>query len=172
MLSDAVEWILLNKSNISFVCHILDDFLIIEPAPPSPSHYQACQVSLSSMLLTLRNLGTPVALNKTQGPDNVLEFLGIILDSDKMEARLPLDKVERIQAASLASFESRKSCTLKELQSLIGTLNFACQVVPPGRPFLQRIVELTSNVPQPHHHIKLSSGLFKDLKTWKTFISH
>ena len=30
-LSDAIEWILLNNCSISFVCHILDDFLIIEP---------------------------------------------------------------------------------------------------------------------------------------------
>ena len=122
MLSDAVEWILLNKCYISFVCHILDDFLIIEPASPSPPHSQACHVSLCSMLLAFTNLGFPVAINKTQGPDNALEFTGIILDSDKMEARLPLDKVERIQAP-LASFERRKSCTLKELQSLIGTLH-------------------------------------------------
>jgi len=171
MFSDAVEWILLNKCHISFVCHILDDFLIIEPASSSPPHSQACKVSLSSMLLTFRNRGIPVTVNKTQGPENVLEFMVIILDSDKMDARLPLDKVERI-LASLASFESGKSCTLKELQSLIGTLNFACKVVPPGRPFLQRMVELTCNVSQPHHHIKLSSGFFKDLHTWKTFISH
>ena len=58
-----------------------------------------------------------------------------------------------------------------ELQSQIGTLNFACKVVPPGRPFLQLVVELTRNVSQPHHHIKLSSGFFKDVQTWKTFIS-
>ena len=86
MLSDAVEWILLNKCYISFVCHILDDFLIIEPTSPSPSpppphtHSQACQVSLSSMLLTFSNLAIPVAINKTLGPENVLEFMGIILD--------------------------------------------------------------------------------------------
>ena len=47
-----------------------------------------------------------MVINKTQGPDNVLEFMGIILDSDKKKVRLPLDKVERIQA-SLASFECR-----------------------------------------------------------------
>ena len=69
MLSDAVEWILLNKCYISFVCNILEDFLIIEPASPFPLHSQASQVSLSSMLLTFRNLGIPVAINKTQGPD-------------------------------------------------------------------------------------------------------
>ena len=30
-LSDALEWILINKCNITFACHILDDFLLIEP---------------------------------------------------------------------------------------------------------------------------------------------
>jgi len=169
-LSDAVEWILLNKCGISFVCHILDDFLIIEPATPFPPPSQACQQSLSSMHLTFTNLGIPLAPHKTQGPCTNLEFMGIILDTVSMEARLPPDKVERIQA-SLASFRGKKSCTLKELQSLIGTLNFACKVVPPGRPFLQRMIDLTRNVFQPHHHIKLSSGFFKDLTMWQLFLS-
>jgi hypothetical protein len=34
-LSEAVEWILLNHCGISFVCHILDDFLIIGPSLPT-----------------------------------------------------------------------------------------------------------------------------------------
>ena len=163
-LSEAVEWILLNKCCISFVCHILDDFLIIEPASDGPTPSQGCKLSLSSMLLTFRNLGIPIAVDKTQGPCTSLEFMGIILDSARMEVRLPPDKVERIQT-SLSLFESRKSCTLKELQALIGTLNFACRVVPPGRPFLQRMIELTGRVSQPHHHIKLSSGFFNSKRS-------
>ena len=95
--------------------------------------------------------------------------MGIILDSDRMEARLPPDKVSRI-LESLSSFQHRKSCTLKELQSLVGTLNFACKVVPPGRPFLQRMIELTRNVKQSHHHIKFNSGFFKNLTIWQKFI--
>ena len=87
-----------------------------------------------------------------------------------MEARLPPDKVERIWT-SLIGFKSRKSYTLKELQSLIGTLNFACRVVPPGRPFLQRMIELTCKVSHPHHHIKLNSEFFKALTMWQEFIS-
>ena len=86
------------------------------------------------MLLTFKNPGVPIAPNKTEGPCTTLEFMGIILDTVRMEARLPVDKVERIQA-SLALFQTEKSCTLKELQSLIGTLNFTCKVVPPGDPF-------------------------------------
>jgi len=80
-LSDAVEWMLLNKCGVSFVCHILDDFLIIEPATPFPPHTQACQQSLSSMHLTFTNLDIPLAPHKTQGPCTNLEFMGIILDT-------------------------------------------------------------------------------------------
>ena len=161
LLSDAIEWILLNECLISFVCHILDDFLIIEPAALSPPFHLPCQQSLSSMLLTFRNLGVPIAPNKTEGPCTTLEFMGIILDTVRMEARLPADKVERIHV-SLALFQTKKSCTLKELQSLIGTLNFACKVPPPPpRPFLQRMIELTRKVSKPHHHIKLGSVFSK-----------
>ncbi len=88
-----------------------------------------------------------------------------------MQARLPHDKVNRLQT-TLEQFQHRRSCTLKELQSLIGTLNFACRVVPPGRSFLQRMIDLTRSVLKPHHHIKLSSGFFQDLKMWKDFISN
>ena len=60
--------------------------------------------------------------------------------------------------------------TLQELQSLIGTLNFACKVIPQGCPFLQRMIPLTRGVKKPHHHIKLTTGFFKDLNMWSLFI--
>ena len=88
-----------------------------------------------------------------------------------MEARLPPDKIAKLNAC-LNEFERKKSCTLKELQSLIGTLNFACKVVPPARPFLQRMIALTRNVLKSHHHIWLNVGFFHDLQMWKKFISH
>ena len=65
-----------------------------------------------------RNLGVQIAPGKTVGPTQIIEFTGIILDSIKLEARLPQDKVEPIKEA-LSKWESRKACTFKELQSLI-----------------------------------------------------
>ena len=168
-LSDAIEWILLNKCFISFVCHILDDFLIVEPPCPTPPLDSLCRASLSSMILTFKTLNIPISASKTEGPCQIIQFMGIILDSGKMEARLPEDKVERIKSA-LSNFQSRRSTTLQELQSLIGTLNFACKVIAPGRPFLQRIIHLTRGVKKPHHHIKLTTGFYKDIEMWKMFI--
>ena len=95
-LSEAVEWLLPNHCGISFGCHILDDFLVIEPPSIIAPDNLACQKSLSSMLLTFKNLGIPIAPHKTQGPSTTLEFMGTVLDSDRMEARLPPDKVQRL----------------------------------------------------------------------------
>ena len=95
-LSDALEWILLNKCYISYVGHILDDFLIMEPPAQNGLSSQACQTSLSSMLLTFRTLGAPIAEHKTEGPSLIIEFLSIIIDSQKMETRLPSDKLDRL----------------------------------------------------------------------------
>lgn len=121
------------------------------------------------MILTFKTLNIPISASKTEGPSQIIQFMGIILDSGKMEARLPEDKVERIKSA-LSNFQSRRSTTLQELQSLIGTLNFACKVIAPGRPFLQRIIHLTRGVKKPHHHIKLTTGFYKDIEMWKMFI--
>ena len=33
------------------------------------------------------------------------------------------------------------------------------------------MIELNRNVFQPHYHIKLSSGFFKDLDMWQEFVS-
>ena len=133
-LSDALEWILLHKCNISFVCHILDDFLLIEPPAGTLPLNRVCQQSLTKMVSNyFENIRNPIAPGKTQGPSQVLEFLGILLDTINMKASLPPEKIERLHAI-FEQFQHRRSCILKELQSLIGTLNFACKIVPPGRP--------------------------------------
>ena len=86
-----------------------------------------------------------------------------------MEARLPEDKVERIKSA-VSNFQSRRSTTLQELQSLISTLYFSCKVTAPGRPFLQQIIQLTRGIKKPHPHVKLTTGYYKDIEMWKMFI--
>ncbi|XP_033747006.1 uncharacterized protein LOC117332230 [Pecten maximus] len=62
-----------------------------------------------------------------------------------MESRLPNDKLQKA-LASIEGFLVRKKVTLKELQSLIGTLQFATSVVLPGRAFLRRLIDLTIGV--------------------------
>lgn len=67
---------------------------------------------------------------------------------------------------------SQKSATLKQLQSLIGMLNFACKVVPPGRPFLRRLIDLTVGLKKPYYHRRLNSEAKADLNAWGLFLDH
>ena len=89
-----------------------------------------------------------MAPKKTVGPSTVLTFAGIELDTVRSEARLPHDKVMRC-TSMLSDYLKRKKVTLRELQSLIGLLNFACSVVLPGRAFLRHLIDLTIGISRP-----------------------
>ena len=103
------------------------------------------------------------------GPDRALQFAGITLDTELMEARLPEEKLDKC-LSQLSYFCSRKSVTLKELQSLKGLLNFACCVVVPGRAFLHRLIDLTRGVRKPTHHVRLTKESKYDLQVWLNFL--
>ena len=163
-LSDALEWVLKHNYGLQHVLHILDNFFIAEP-----SRLQ-CLSSFSKLLRFFMSIKAPVVASKTLGPSQVLEFMGIELDSTRMEARLPEDKLRRARDL-LNSFAKRRSVRLVELQSLIGTLQFACKAVVPGRTFLQCMINLTRGVPSRFHHIRLNKEFFRDLTMWKAFLA-
>jgi len=85
------------------------------------------------MLAVFESLNVPLAKHKTVGPITSIEYLGIILDTDNMLAKLPDDKLCRIL---LFSFLNRRTCTKREMLCLLGHLNFAMRVIPTGRSFI------------------------------------
>lgn len=162
--SSAIEWAITHKLGASGVVHVLDDFLFIEPNKLS------CDRILSDFQNMCKMIGLPLAPDKTFGPEQILPFLGITLDTIKFEARLPPDKVSHCKELTQI-FKTRKKVTLKELQSLVGTLQFATSVVCPGRPFLRRLIDLTIGVQKPFFKIRLTNESRADLQTWYTFLT-
>ena len=118
-ISEALQWILKHNYSLGHVLHILDNFFIAE------SSKMACLENFSTLLKVFTSLRVPIVAAKTLGPSQVLEFMGIELDSTRMEARLPEDKLARISKL-LNSFSARRSARLVDLQSLISTKQFAC----------------------------------------------
>ena len=163
-LSTAMEWVARNKLVIPNIIHILDDFLILEKS------HEACAASLQRFLHFCEDIGVPMAPEKTEGPNQVLTFAGIELDCLNLEARLPMEKVDKILKA-IRNLLPRKRIPLKELQSLIGLLNFACSVITPGRVFIRRLINLTIGVRCAHHSIRLTRETNKDLRIWETFLA-
>ena len=58
---------------------------------------------------------------------------------------LPEDKLAKC-CDQLSSCYRMKRTTLRDLQSLIGLLNFTCSVIVPGRAFLCRLIDLTKGI--------------------------
>ena len=111
-----------------------------------------------------------MAPERTMGPSSVLCFAGIELDTDKMEAHLPEEKI--IKCVTLIyEFPKREKVSLKEMQPLIGLLNLTCSVVIPGRAFLRRMIN-DSWGNRPTHFFILTRIVKDDLKLWLEFLKH
>ena len=148
-LADGLEWCV-SKEGVPYIYHYLDDFIVLGP-PGSP----VCSQSLLTLKQLCSELNIPLAEDKQDGPTPVITFLGIVIDTVRGELRLPEDKLRRL-TEEVQQRLGRKSCTRRELESLIGVLHHACKVIRPGRPFLRRAITLLSTFKRRHHHIRLN----------------
>lgn len=164
-ISTAIQWIAETKLGLHNCAHILDDFFFVG------TELEACKKGLAIFLDWCASVGIPINQSKTVHPCTTISFVGIELDSVLMEKRLPQEKLEKIRAA-LSLFSRKKKATLKELQSVIGLLNFACAVVVPGRAFLRRIIDLTVGLRKSHHHKRLTKESRADFQAWSEFLEH
>jgi hypothetical protein len=164
-ISSAIEWIAINKLGVQAMVHVLDDFLLIVEGCNN------CKTQLNLFIKFCNKTGIPLVIEKTFNPEQIMPFVGIELDTIKCESRLPEDKRQKC-LAQIDSFKSRDKVQLVQLQSIIGLLNFACIVVPPGRAFLRRLCDLTIGHSNPLHHIRLSAEAKADLQVWEHFLKN
>ena len=159
-LADVLEFLLSRVGSITHIQHYLDDFFLV--GKPNSNE---CQSALLACFRLCRELGIPLAEDKTAGPSTVLTFFGIELDSSSMELRLPQDKITKIKS-ELAFWVSHRAGTKRQLLSLIGRLQYCCQAVVLGRPFLRRLIDRSCTVSELHHFVRLSVWEKDDIKWW------
>ncbi|CAJ0927872.1 unnamed protein product [Ranitomeya imitator] len=158
--SSCLEWAVRDS-----VIHYLDDFMCI-----GPDQSQCCEVLLRTVVWIAERFGVPLAPGKTEGPCTSLSFLGIVVDSEKWEFRLPVDKVLGLRS-EVARARHLKKLLLREVQSLPGKLNFACRIIPMGRVFSRRLASATAGVRAPHHFVHLSVEHKANLEVWDRFLA-
>jgi len=164
--SSSIHWVVDHKLKSTGCVHVLDDFLFVGP----PNSY-LCLQTLQQFLSMADDIGIPIKNEKTVLPTTVITFLGLELDTVAMELRLPEDKLIKLRE-KLIYFKTRKKVTLRELQLLIGLLNFACTVVKPGRAFLRRLIDLTLGLKHPNHRRWLTKESRADLNSWSVFVDN
>ena len=114
--------------------------------------------------LICADLGVPLAEEKTMGPSCVMTFLGLEIDTLEMVIRIPQTKLFEIKKKLLY--------TLRELQSLVGSLNFCGRAIPSVRAFNRRFCDAMCGIVKHSHFIRVSSGMKEDIKMWLTFLTN
>ncbi|XP_041117254.1 uncharacterized protein LOC121321928, partial [Polyodon spathula] len=167
-LSEALCWILLNVYHVPFLLHLLDDFLVISPPSDAPAE------AISNLKSLFSEVGVLLSEEKSIGPLHSLEFLGIILDTEKFEASLPESKLNHIRLL-IEDFQISKTIKKWALLSLLGYFNFAIRIIPQGRTFISRLLALASTEKKKKNldsYINISSDARKDIKMWSALIQH
>ena len=165
ILADLLSWSA-QQSGVSFLVHYLDDFLTI--GPPNSA---TCGNNLNILEHLCEDLGIPLALEKVEGPSNTICFLGITLDTIRMEIRLPTDKLQRIKD-TLSNWLGKKKAKKREVLSLVGLLQHASKVVRCGRTFVGRMYSTAAKVRKLYFFLRLNREFRSDLMWWYAFIQH
>ena len=155
-MADALEWVIRNHG-VARIMHYLDDYLTL-----GPPGLEDCSQNLATITNCCHQLGVPIKQEKVEGPTTCLEFLGIILDTAKMELRLSDERINNLEAL-LVHWNQRKRCRKRELLSLIGKLAHASTVVRVGRIFLRRLINLSTQAARLHHWLHLSMEARADI---------
>ena len=148
------------------VLHYLDDFLTI--GPPSST---TCQKNLDITKEVCTYLGIPLTLEKLEDPRQSLTFLGIALDTSRMEVRLPQNKLSCIRA-KLTIWLDKKKATKREILSLVGLLQYATKVVRPERTFVSRMYCTVAKLKVLSYYTRLNKDFHLDLHWWHVFVGH
>ena len=98
-----------------------------------------CQMLMNCFLKICDELGVHIADEKVVGPVHVLTFLGLEIDTDEMMVRIPQSRMNAL-VAELKKFSKENKITLKDLQSLVGSLIYFSNAVRCARAFNRRFL--------------------------------
>ncbi len=162
-LATAINWIFVNKFGFYNCFHYLDDYCLIEDSREKAS------LSLLTFQAMCKKLGVPLSPDKTVGPSQQVTYLGIHLDTLKMQASIPEEKITQY-IQDIKSILHSRTCSQGDLKSVIGKLNWVSSIILPGRSFLRRLHDAVRGPHSPNKLIHLSTEIKKDLITWLGFL--
>ena len=93
---------------------------------------------MSMFKLVCDRIGMPVSRDKSEELTQIIEFLGLTIDTIQMVVRTPKDNMQDITLILIMIIWNRK-VTAAELESLAGKLNFIAKEVLAGRSFTKRV---------------------------------
>lgn len=152
-----LNWLAIIKSHVdTLIDYYLDDFIF------AGHNASVCKDTMSTFHSICHDIGVPLAEDKTVGPTTCLTFLGLEIDTIEMLVRVPHPKCVELQNL-LKQLSPLKKVTLKQLQSVLGKLNFFTRAIRPGRAFVRRLYDATIGVTEPHHYLRVTQSMREDI---------
>ena len=159
--ADAIHWIVGNQTGRDTYLHYVDHFFFVGTAGS-----KECSQLMAAMRDTCGELEVPLSDEKEDGPAPQLTFLGVLLDAVRQTISLPKDKQQEITSL-LREWEVKETFSKRELQSLIGSLQFASKCIPSSRLFTRRLIR---SLPSTNSLAAVSENIRKELKWWQHFL--
>lgn len=133
----------LHANGLRAAVGVMDDFLL-------HMDYSLCVVMLAVAAALLADLGFVVNFKpgKTVMPARVVKLVGVVVNSARFTVSLPEDKLAVLLGDVAAALRGR-SVSRKELQQLVGRMQWASRVVFGGRVFIRSLLDGLSTVQHP-----------------------
>ena len=129
--SEAISWIHGKKGFLSRP--YLDDFGGAEAS------LGRAELALRTLQDTMAELGVREAKHKVCQPAQRMVWLGLWYDSLEMTISIPKEKMAEI-IEELLGWEGRERASQRDMQRLLGLLQFVASVSPPARAFTNRML--------------------------------
>lgn len=149
------------RVEISALTAYLDDFLLMCRSK------EEAEAALHFTYQVFSSFGLCINTAKTEGPSQVISFLGILVDSISRTLACTASRIEELRSL-LASYSDSFSRTIRDLRSLIGKLSFAAQTLPGARPYMRHMqFLLTEALKQGRKQIVYVDKQFQsDVRHW------
>ncbi|GAA5882356.1 hypothetical protein JCM16303_004086 [Sporobolomyces ruberrimus] len=130
-------------------------------------------LKLEEVLELLKELGWEVNEEKTQALTRKPIHDGIEWDLDELTMSLPKEKKEkyRLKVVALLRKGKKHGVTLKEVESLVGSLQYVCRIVPKHRTNLRPLYRLRNQFHNEYATRHLENQHLKTLDWWNRFLS-
>jgi len=159
-VTDAVRFI---YGTYGYTCvNYLDDLGGADTPARAPDAF-AC---LGRLLL---ELGLDEAAGKAVPPTTRLVFLGKIIDSVRMTIEVTPERLTDT-LTELRGWSHKVGARRRDVESLLGKLQFIASCVRPGRLFISRMLLFLRRFPDRHTCMPLDEEFRKDLAWWVTFL--
>ena len=92
-LASFLHWMVAHKTNKMTLDHYLDDFIFV-----GPSYSQDCKILMDAFFQVCKDLGVLIAEEKNMWAYNLIFLLGLVIDTNDLTVKIPIEKVRQFQA--------------------------------------------------------------------------